>query len=471
MITKILVFVLSISFISIAKGQIVSIFESATSFDSLGSNPSPDAMLDIKSDNKGLLIPRLTALRRMAIQNPSNGLLVYDIDSSAFFYSKNADWKKIAAGAELQGLPGPDGPQGPQGFIGPTGAGGSTHMSGTNFFVGTSSGTSITSGLYNSFAGYYSGTLVSTGGFNAYLGGLSGSSNNGSFNVGIGYRSGGTVGQTGTIDHNVSIGSVAGAKLTDASYNVLLGSGTASHLNNGNNNVMIGYATGSGITTANDNIYIGNSVANSNTNGASNTIIGNEAGKNLTTSSGNILIGYRAGSLLSNENNKLIVENSSGTTPLLYGDFTTNALGVNWNYTQTLPNTFTVNGTASKAVAGDWLANSDARLKSNITHLSSQLMLAKLLQMQGVSFQWDDNDTGFERPEGAQYGFIAQDIEKIWPNNVLEDSMGYKMTSYGTYDFLYVESIKALHKKNESLKSEVEKLQERIKNIEALLSN
>ncbi|MGZ5255306.1 MAG: hypothetical protein ACXWCT_12930, partial [Flavitalea sp.] len=44
-----------------------------------GSIPNPSAMLDIKSNNKGLLPPRMTWTQIQAIQNPAAGLMVFDV--------------------------------------------------------------------------------------------------------------------------------------------------------------------------------------------------------------------------------------------------------------------------------------------------------------------------------------------------------------------------------------------------------
>ncbi|MFH1120698.1 MAG: tail fiber domain-containing protein [Bacteroidota bacterium] len=53
------------------------------------SNPDPSAMLDIKSTNKGLLIPRLDSAQRVAIAGPASGLLVYQADGADGFYFYN----------------------------------------------------------------------------------------------------------------------------------------------------------------------------------------------------------------------------------------------------------------------------------------------------------------------------------------------------------------------------------------------
>lgn len=61
------------------------------------TNPDPSAILDIESDDKGVLVPRMTAVQRNAISVPAKGLLVYDTDSSKFFvYDLN--WKPIGNG-------------------------------------------------------------------------------------------------------------------------------------------------------------------------------------------------------------------------------------------------------------------------------------------------------------------------------------------------------------------------------------
>lgn len=53
------------------------------------NNPDPDtsAVLDIKSNTQGLLVPRMTALERRSLFQPANSLLVFDeTDQILFFY-------------------------------------------------------------------------------------------------------------------------------------------------------------------------------------------------------------------------------------------------------------------------------------------------------------------------------------------------------------------------------------------------
>jgi hypothetical protein len=137
-----------------------------------------------------------------------------------------------------------------------------------------------------------------------------------------------------------------------------------------------------------------------------------------------------------------------------------------------IPNTnrLEVEGNASKSTAGDWLANSDSRLKKNIKPLHSEEMLGKLLSLQGVSYEWNDDKTGTLRPEGEHYGFIAQDIQEVFPTLVEEDNLGYLQTAYGTYDPMIVESIRALDEKIRILQDENELLKNQVHDLMTMLS-
>ncbi len=59
------------------------------------SSPDNSAMLDVKSDTAGILIPRMTTAQRDAISSPATGLLVYVTTDSTFYYYDNNTWAKI----------------------------------------------------------------------------------------------------------------------------------------------------------------------------------------------------------------------------------------------------------------------------------------------------------------------------------------------------------------------------------------
>ena len=131
-------------------------------------------------------------------------------------------------------------------------------------------------------------------------------------------------------------------------------------------------------------------------------------------------------------------------------------------------NLLEVNGDASKTAAGDWLANSDARLKKDIKQMDSKAVLDKMLALKGITYYWNDTVTGSKRPTQLQYGFTAQNIQEVFPILVEEDNLGYLQTAYGTYDAMYVESMRALQQQIDEQQAIIE-AQER--EIDALKQN
>lgn len=51
--------------------------------------PDPSAMLDVTSTTKGMLIPRMTSIEKLAISSPALGLLVFQTDETSGFYFWN----------------------------------------------------------------------------------------------------------------------------------------------------------------------------------------------------------------------------------------------------------------------------------------------------------------------------------------------------------------------------------------------
>jgi len=292
-----------------------------------------------------------------------------------------------------------------------------------NIFIGTNSGINNTPGMpdtesgnWNTFLGSFSGVNNTSGWSNTFIGQASGANN--------------TIGKG-----NSFFGGAAGLMNTEGIENVYVGSSAGRFNKYGYSNTMIG--SGAGL----ENV------------GVDNVFIGTNAGRLSETGSHNIFIGLNSG-FNEVKSNRLYIDNTNTATPLIYGELDNNRIGINWNSATTLPATLSVNGTASKTAAGSWAGNSDARLKKNISYLSPSEMLQKVLQMKGVEYEWNDDKTGFKRPEGPQYGFIAQDIAEVWPENITKDNLGYLMTSYGTYDHVFVEAIKELVKENQQIRDE-----------------
>lgn len=102
--------------------------------------------------------------------------------------------------------------------------------------------------------------------------------------------------------------------------------------------------------------------------------------------------------------------------------------------------------------AGAFFYNSDKTLKTNILSLDSSDSLSKILNLQGVSFNW--------KADGRKdMGLIAQDVEKVFPDIVSTDkSTGLKSVEYGNLVAPLIEAVKAQQKEIDALKKEVEAL-------------
>lgn len=83
--------------------------------------PDPSAILEVKSTDKGVLLPRLTSAQKNGIPSPAQGLFVFDTDTESFWYYDGTQWVEALGPI---GPTGPQGPQGPQGIQGPTGPAG-----------------------------------------------------------------------------------------------------------------------------------------------------------------------------------------------------------------------------------------------------------------------------------------------------------------------------------------------------------
>ncbi len=70
----------------------------AVSINTDSSNPDPSAILDVKSTDKGVLVPRMTSAQRTAIAAPATGLLVFDTNTGGFWFYNGAAWTNLSGG-------------------------------------------------------------------------------------------------------------------------------------------------------------------------------------------------------------------------------------------------------------------------------------------------------------------------------------------------------------------------------------
>lgn len=80
-------------FFSVISSQLFA--QSVLISEDLTQTAEPSSILDVKSNNKGILVPRMTVAERDAINQPASGLLIYCTDDSKFYFYANAQWNPI----------------------------------------------------------------------------------------------------------------------------------------------------------------------------------------------------------------------------------------------------------------------------------------------------------------------------------------------------------------------------------------
>lgn len=139
-------------------------------------------------------------------------------------------------------------------------------------------------------------------------------------------------------------------------------------------------------------------------------------------------------------------------------------------------------GTGSGSIQGNganslqFVAASDERLKENIRPMTGAF--GKVMAMEPVFYKWKDthDKTGEVLEEGAEsVGWIAQKMEKVFPENVNENEKGIKHIGGWSREHSWIvgafqEFVGMVKAENKELKETVASLIERITNLESRLS-
>lgn len=309
------------------------------------SSPNASAMLDISSNNKGVLIPRLSKAQRNAIASPVKGLMVFidDTDSVGFHFYDGGKWNWVQSNDVTDTIfwkrQGNAGTNPYINFIGTvddqplslrqnnTWLGRLDNNKG-NYYLGDSAGVKTTTGIWNIAIGDSAMFSNLTGSRNILLGnnvmpkatdlsgviaiGDSAAYNEQSFapgevhsNIYIGHKAGRNV-FTGY--GNIMIGWAAGSRVTSPYGNVFIGDSAGASMTSAGSysSVFVGDHAGAR-TIGEPNTFVGNYAGITNTSGSRNTYLGTQAGWQMLTGSQNTFIGELAGyNTLTGSNNMLI---------------------------------------------------------------------------------------------------------------------------------------------------------------------
>ncbi len=172
-----------------------------------------------------------------------------------------------------------------------------------------------------------------SGNGNVFVGVHAGQGNAGISNTMIGYDAG-----TSNVGHNNTfVGRSSGQTNTEGEGNTFVGVSSGTVNAGGDNNTYIGFNAGISAT------------------GSNNTYLGRSAGA-TAAGFGNVYIGMSAG-YYETGNNRLFIANSSTSTPLIFGDFEAQQVGIGTTSPTATMHAFNESGTAIKGEAEGVMVN------------------------------------------------------------------------------------------------------------------
>lgn len=122
----------------------------------------------------------------------------------------------------------------------------------------------------------------------------------------------------------------------------------------------------------------------------------------------------------------------------------------------------TVSGSAL-AAGGVWV-NSDQRLKTNISNISGSM--EKLSKINGVKYNYAKNELttkyGLDQETSDVFGFIAQDLEKVFPEMVKADENGVYAVNYSMMVPVLVEALKTQNEQISDLQNRIDELESKL---------
>lgn len=117
-----------------------------------------------------------------------------------------------------------------------------------------------------------------------------------------------------------------------------------------------------------------------------------------------------------------------------------------------------VKGTAY--ATGSW-SSSDASFKKNISTIDNSL--DKVMKVRGTKFEFrTDEFKDYQFTDGPQFGFIAQELENVFPEVVKTESDGYKSVNYSGMIPVLLESIKEQQLQIESQQKQIDELKQAV---------
>lgn len=125
---------------------------------------------------------------------------------------------------------------------------------------------------------------------------------------------------------------------------------------------------------------------------------------------------------------------------------------------------------ASKPTSSSWTISSDARLKTVDGVYTKGL--SEILKLNTIAYHYKKGNARNLPTEEQGIGFVAQELQQVFPEAVKQDSDGYLSVDIHPVLISYINAIKELNENNEQLKKQVESQQNQynqlLKRLDAL---
>lgn len=354
---------------------------------------------------------------------------------------------------------------------------------GTNAALGQAALLSNSDGGSNSALGFHALVSNTTGSFNSAIGRSALSANTEGFsNSAVG--SGALFSNT-TADNNSALGDSALLTNSTGTSNSAVGRDALTANTTGSENTAVGVNALKANTTASNSSAVGNdalaastgtfnsalgdNALDSVTSGTRNTAVGRDAGQGLTTGSRNSLFGYTAGNALTGGDSSNIAIGHAGVA----GDnntirIGTEGAGLSQQNKAFLAGVTTSNLGAQPAVLVDasgrlGVNTSSRRFKRDIEPLGPAA--DRLMALRPVSFYYKPRY--LEGPKRRQFGLIAEEVAKVYPNLVTHGRDGKPYTVlYQELPALLLAQLQREHRRADRQQREIDRLAAQVRALQ-----
>lgn len=310
--------------------------------------------------------------------------------------------------------------------------------------LGTGAGnTGVSTGNRNTALGEFALASNTTGSDNTSVGAFACNANTqGDSNTAVGSFA--LVSNT-TGDVNTAIGSGTMPSNTTGSAGTAVGVNALNSNTTGGSNTALGFQALFGNTTASNNTAVGSNALGNNLTGSGNIAIGSGAGQNITNGGNNIHIGHSAPG---NEANTIRIGRTQTSTFLAGVDGVTIASG-----TQVFIDSNGQLGTITSSL----------RFKEDVADMGKAS--DSLMKLRPVTFHYKTDGSHL-----LQYGLIAEEVAKVYPDLVQYDDQGKPFTvRYHLINVMLLNELQKEHGRADELQAKLDQQEERLKRLEEAL--